>query len=76
MALRVLETVRDLHHPELDGATVTISIGLVVRDAPAEPIQALQRRLDQALYSAKAAGRDRVERAAPAAAEALAADAV
>jgi diguanylate cyclase (GGDEF)-like protein len=64
VAVRVLETVRGLHHPEIDDAPVTISIGLVVTEAPDEPIQALQRRLDQALYSAKAAGRDRLERAA------------
>ncbi|CAD5372859.1 GGDEF domain-containing protein [Rubrivivax sp. A210] len=66
-ALRLLETVRDLHHPEIGGKPVTISIGMAVMEAPAEPIQALQRRLDQALYAAKAAGRDRIERAAPAA---------
>jgi diguanylate cyclase (GGDEF)-like protein len=65
VAVRLLETVRRLHHPETDGAPVTISIGLAVMEAPAEPIQALQRRLDQALYRAKAAGRDRVERAVP-----------
>jgi diguanylate cyclase (GGDEF)-like protein len=67
VAMRLLETVRGLHHPEIEGAPVTISIGLAVMEAPTEAIQALQRRLDQALYSAKAAGRDRVERAAPAA---------
>jgi diguanylate cyclase (GGDEF)-like protein len=63
VALRLLETVRGLHHPEIGSATVTVSIGLAVMEARNEPIQALQRRLDQALYSAKAAGRDRVERA-------------
>ena len=67
VALRLLETVRGLHHPEIGGAPVTISIGLAVMEAPTEPMQALQRRLDQALYGAKAAGRDRVERAVPAA---------
>ncbi|MDP2007488.1 MAG: GGDEF domain-containing protein [Rubrivivax sp.] len=67
VALRLLQTVRGLHHPEIDGAPVTISIGLVLMEAPAEPLQALQRRLDQALYRAKASGRDRVERAMPAA---------
>jgi diguanylate cyclase (GGDEF)-like protein len=67
VAVRLLETVRSLRHPEIGGATVTISIGLAVMEAPAEPMQALQRRLDQALYGAKAAGRDRVERALPAA---------
>jgi GGDEF domain-containing protein len=67
VAVRLLETVRGLHHPEVGGAPVTISIGLAVMEAPAEPMQSLQRRLDQALYGAKAAGRDRIERAVPAA---------
>ncbi|MEO8280683.1 MAG: GGDEF domain-containing protein [Ideonella sp.] len=67
VAGRMLDAVRGLHHPEVDGAPVTVSIGLVVMEAPAEPMQDLQRRLDQALYSAKAAGRNRVERAIPAA---------
>jgi predicted signal transduction protein with EAL and GGDEF domain len=67
VALRLLETVRGLHHPETGGTTVTISIGVAVMRAPAEPIPALQRRLDQALYRAKAAGRDRIEHAAAAA---------
>lgn len=66
VALRLLDSVRALHHPEIDGAPVTISIGLAVLATPAEPLQALQLRVDQALYGAKAAGRDRVERAAPA----------
>ncbi len=70
VAVRMLETVRGLYHPEIDGAPVTVSIGLVVMGVPAEPMQALQRRLDDALYRAKAAGRDRVERAAPASAAA------
>jgi diguanylate cyclase (GGDEF)-like protein len=66
VALRLLETVRGLHHPETGGSPVTVSIGLAVMEAPAEPLSALQRRLDQALYGAKAAGRDRIERAPPA----------
>jgi diguanylate cyclase (GGDEF)-like protein len=68
VAVRMLETVRSLHHPEIDAdLPATISIGLAVMETPGEPVQALQRRLDQALYGAKAAGRDRIERAAPAA---------
>jgi diguanylate cyclase (GGDEF)-like protein len=67
VATRMLEAVRTLNHPETDGALqVTISIGVAVMEEPAEPIQALQRRLDQALYSAKAEGRNRVRHAAPA----------
>ncbi len=66
VAQRMLEAVRGLHHPEIGGEPVTVSIGLVVMEAQTEPMQALQQRLDQALYSAKAAGRDRVERAVPA----------
>lgn len=61
---RLLETVRGLHHPETGGEPVTISTGVAVMRALAEPIQALQRRLDQALYRAKAAGRNRIEHAA------------
>jgi diguanylate cyclase (GGDEF)-like protein len=73
VALRLLEAVRRLDHPETGGAPVTISIGLAVLEDPAEPIPDLQRRLDQALYRAKAAGRDRIERAVPADQEALSA---
>jgi diguanylate cyclase (GGDEF)-like protein len=68
VAMRLRETVRELQHPGIDGTAVTISIGLAVVDSPAEPLPALQWRLDQALYAAKAGGRDRVERAMPAAA--------
>jgi diguanylate cyclase (GGDEF)-like protein len=69
IAERMLETVRGLKHPEIDGGMpVTVSIGLAVMEVPGEPMLALQRRLDQALYGAKASGRDRIERAAPASA--------
>jgi diguanylate cyclase (GGDEF)-like protein len=67
VARRLLDSVRTLQHPGADPALqVTVSIGLAVFDAPAEPLQALQRRLDQALYGAKAAGRDRIHHAVPA----------
>jgi diguanylate cyclase (GGDEF)-like protein len=63
-AQRLLEAVRRLHHPEADATLkVTVSIGVAVVGAEAEPLPALLRRLDQALYAAKAAGRDRVEHA-------------
>jgi diguanylate cyclase (GGDEF)-like protein len=68
VAERMLASVRGLHHPEIGaGLQTTVSIGLAVMETPGESIQALQRRLDQALYGAKAAGRDRIELAAPAA---------
>lgn len=74
VAARMLEAVRALRHPETpDLAPVTVSIGLALVDAPAESLQAVQRRLDQALYGAKAGGRDRIQHAAaPTPAEPLA----
>ena len=66
-AQRLLAAVRALVHPETGGAlTVSVSIGVVVVDAPPELLPALLRRLDQALYAAKAAGRDRCVHAGPA----------
>jgi diguanylate cyclase (GGDEF)-like protein len=65
VAARMLDAVRALRHPEApDLAPVTVSIGLALVDAPAESLQAVQRRLDQALYGAKAGGRDRIQHAA------------
>lgn len=61
--------------PRDGGEPVTISIRVAVMRAPAEPIQALQRRLDQALYRAKAAGRNCIEHAAAAAVTRLCANA-
>ncbi len=59
VAMRMLNAVRSLHHPELAaGSGVSISVGLAVAGQPGEASQSLQRRLDQALYLAKAAGRD------------------
>jgi diguanylate cyclase (GGDEF)-like protein len=64
-AQRLLEAVRRLHHPEADKRLqVTVSIGVAVVGAEAEPLAGLLRRLDQALYAARAAGRDRIEHAA------------
>lgn len=65
VAARMLDAVRSLRHPEArDLAPVTVSIGLAVVDGRAEMLQTVQRRLDQALYGAKAAGRDRIQHAA------------
>lgn len=62
VAKRMLETVRSLKHPEIDGGmTVTVSIGLALMERPGEPMLSLQRRLDQALYAAKLSGRNRIE---------------
>jgi len=67
VAGRMLEAVRGLTHTEMDGVmTVTVSIGLAMMEQPGEPMLALQRRLDQALYAAKSSGRDCIEIAVPA----------
>ena len=64
VAARMLQAVRRLQHPELAaGSMVSVSIGLAVTQQPGEPVQGLQRRLDQALYRAKAAGRDCLQHA-------------
>jgi diguanylate cyclase (GGDEF)-like protein len=66
VAQRMLQAVRSLRHPESDASQplqVTLSIGLAVAEAPEEPLQHLQRRLDQALYAAKSAGRDAIRHA-------------
>jgi len=60
-ARRLLETVRAASYataaqPPL---RVTVSIGLVLAEDPAESIDALWRRVDAALYTAKDEGRDR-----------------
>jgi len=48
-----------------DTVSVTISTGLVCVDAPAENLSMLLRRADEALYEAKAAGRNQVVSAPP-----------
>lgn len=61
VAQRLLEAVRALEHPELGpGAVVTVSIGLATLGGE-EPPDQLLRRVDRALYSAKRAGRDRMQ---------------
>lgn len=62
MAQRLLEALRaEQHEVEGQRLRVTISIGLAVVTDPSESAEALWRRVDAALYRAKAAGRDRVE---------------
>ncbi|MDP1650959.1 MAG: GGDEF domain-containing protein [Rubrivivax sp.] len=68
-AQRLLQAVRELEYRAAGPSLrVTVSIGLAIVGHEAEPLPALLRRLDQALYAAKHRGRDRVESAAPAAA--------
>ncbi len=63
-ALRMLQAARRLEHPEIArGRGVSVSIGLAVASARGESVQSLQRRLDEALYRAKAAGRDGLQHA-------------
>ncbi len=66
-AQRLLQAVRELEYPAAGPALqVTVSIGLAIVGREAEPLPALLRRLDKALYAAKNRGRDRVEHAEPA----------
>ena len=61
-AQRILEVVRDLavtHNGKTLGS-LTISIGLAVYPHDGDTVKALMRSADQALYDAKAGGRDRV----------------
>jgi PleD family two-component response regulator len=51
--------VRNLSLPEAP-VRVTVSIGIAATAVRTEPAEALMRRLDAALYLAKAGGRDRV----------------
>jgi diguanylate cyclase (GGDEF)-like protein/PAS domain S-box-containing protein len=70
-AVAVAERLRALvasHPVAYDGAHIacTISAGVAVCDGDAPRLDGLMKRADQALYAAKAAGRDRVERWRPA----------
>ena len=68
-ARRLMQEIRDLHIDSLEGSAVTVSIGVAALAASDESIQAVLKRADDAMYRAKAAGRDRVafEATAPAA---------
>lgn len=48
--------------PDKGGLSMTISLGVAVRQDGREGLDALLKRADEALYRAKASGRDRVER--------------
>jgi diguanylate cyclase (GGDEF)-like protein len=70
MALRVAERLRaGLEHPQrstpgASGIACTVSIGAATQE-PGETIAAMLSRADQALYAAKAGGRNMVVRAQP-----------
>ena len=59
-ARRLLQEIRDLRLDVLDGATLTVSIGLAALGEKEMSIHPLLSRADAAMYRAKAAGRDRV----------------
>lgn len=61
-AQQMVEAVRALaiNHPDAPAGTVSISIGYTRRSEPGESGDDLIERADQALYRAKAEGRDRV----------------
>ncbi|MHB8460074.1 MAG: GGDEF domain-containing protein [Candidatus Limnocylindrales bacterium] len=57
---RVRTAVAELDLELLHGSRVTVSVGVAVSVAPAEPIDEVIASADRALYAAKRAGRDRV----------------
>ena len=59
LAERILRDVRALRLPE-SPVQITVSIGIAAAAVRTESTEALMRRLDAALYQAKAGGRDRV----------------
>jgi diguanylate cyclase (GGDEF)-like protein len=62
VARRMLESVRAVRLPPLaPDHEITVSVGVGVIGGPDDSLDELQRRIDRALYAAKAGGRDRVE---------------
>lgn len=59
LAERILREARELRLPDAP-IQVTVSIGVAAAIERAEPAEDLMRRLDEALYQAKAQGRDRI----------------
>jgi diguanylate cyclase (GGDEF)-like protein len=65
-AQRLMIAVARKVYPDIDpGLQVTVSIGVATADDLKESMSALQRRLDAALYEAKAGGRNRAVFAPP-----------
>ncbi len=60
MARRLAEQIRDMRVDLLDGAVVTVSIGIASLLETERTLGPLLQRADRALYRAKTAGRDRV----------------
>lgn len=63
VAERLRAAVEALHIPATDGAVlrVTVSVGVATRQPQTPSLSALLKAADEALYRAKAAGRNRVE---------------
>jgi diguanylate cyclase (GGDEF)-like protein len=57
---RVRAAVAALDLSRLEVPSVSVSVGAAVADDPAEPIEAVIKQADEALYDAKRGGRDRV----------------
>jgi diguanylate cyclase (GGDEF)-like protein len=60
VAERIRRSLRELSMPVLDGARVTMSIGVAAIDKGDATLEAAVKRADEALYRAKHEGRDRV----------------
>ncbi len=61
VAERIRQQIAQLHHPEIDGAQVTVSIGVATALHP-QVLDMTLERADASLYRAKRQGRNRVIR--------------